>query len=311
MRDTMDWPSPAQPGTWLKCALHAHSTSSDGELPPEKLARHYEWAGFDVLAVTDHWLRTVPRYEGPLLLLPSTELNARVSGSEADVHVLGLGIGADPEPPAERYAGLAETAAWIRGQGGVAFLAHSYWSGVRASDFEDCEELAGLEIFNAGCELEAGSGVATVHWDEALARGRRLFGIATDDTHHPGYDSALAWVWARCTERTAEAVVEALRAGRFYSSTGPEIRALALEDGAVEVHTSAARSVTLLGGPTRGASVHAGRLGYRYGARVLEASDGGEITAARLERPRGARFGRLEVRDGRGGVAWTNPLWVS
>jgi hypothetical protein len=42
-------------GAWLRCALHAHTTQSDGELAPRHLARHYERAGYDVLAITDHW----------------------------------------------------------------------------------------------------------------------------------------------------------------------------------------------------------------------------------------------------------------
>ncbi len=46
------------PGLWLRCALHAHTTNSDGELAPDLLVRHYEWAGYDVLAITDHWVRT-------------------------------------------------------------------------------------------------------------------------------------------------------------------------------------------------------------------------------------------------------------
>ena len=45
-------------GIWLRCALHAHTTNSDGEMAPDMLVRHYEWAGYDVLAITDHWVRT-------------------------------------------------------------------------------------------------------------------------------------------------------------------------------------------------------------------------------------------------------------
>ena len=44
-----------RPGQWLRCALHAHSTVSDGDLSPRALARQYQTAGFDVLAITDHW----------------------------------------------------------------------------------------------------------------------------------------------------------------------------------------------------------------------------------------------------------------
>ena len=63
-------------GVWLRCALHAHTTNSDGEMSPDMLVRHYEWAGFDVLAITDHWVRTVERSTRKLLVIPSTELNA-------------------------------------------------------------------------------------------------------------------------------------------------------------------------------------------------------------------------------------------
>ena len=42
-------------GEWLKCQFHAHTTNSDGEATPEGLAEHYARAGFDVLAITDHW----------------------------------------------------------------------------------------------------------------------------------------------------------------------------------------------------------------------------------------------------------------
>ena len=48
----------AREGEWLRCALHAHSTRSDGELAPDALAAHYARAGYDVLAITDHWRRT-------------------------------------------------------------------------------------------------------------------------------------------------------------------------------------------------------------------------------------------------------------
>ena len=77
-------------GTWLRCALHAHSTNSDGELGPDLLVRHYEWAGFDVLATTDHWVRTDEPSTKRLLVIPSTELNA-VVGERDDAHVLALG----------------------------------------------------------------------------------------------------------------------------------------------------------------------------------------------------------------------------
>ena len=193
--------------------------------------------------------------------------------------------------------------------GGAPYIAHTYWSGLRASDFEACEGLLGLEIYNAGCELEVGRGLSSLHWDEALENGRLLYGIAADDSHHPGYDSALAWVWARCAHRSTEAVLAALKEGSFYSSTGPRIHGLEVTEEAVEIRCSPAQSVTLVAGRRKGARANAGRLGYPHRARILETNDRGEITAARLERPARAAYGRVEVEDSRARKAWTNPLW--
>ena len=65
------------PGSWLRCALHAHTTNSDGALPPDKLVSHDEWAGFDVLAITDHWVRTVEPSTDRLLVTPYGRLELR------------------------------------------------------------------------------------------------------------------------------------------------------------------------------------------------------------------------------------------
>jgi len=62
------------PGEWLRCALHTHSTVSDGTLSPEYLVMAYEEQGFDVVAITDHWrLTQVPSTER-VLTIPAAEL---------------------------------------------------------------------------------------------------------------------------------------------------------------------------------------------------------------------------------------------
>ena len=123
-------------GVWLRCALHAHTTNSDGEMSPDMLARHYQWAGFDVLAITDHWVRTVERSTRKLLVIPSTELNATCGAESEDAHVLALGVQADPVAPGDGFAPLPEVVAWIVENGGVPYLAHTYWSGLPVDGME-------------------------------------------------------------------------------------------------------------------------------------------------------------------------------
>jgi hypothetical protein len=296
-------------GVWLRCALHAHTTNSDGELSPDLLVRHYEWAGYDVLAITDHWVRTEVPSTRKLLVIPSTELNATCGPSGDDAHVLALGIQADPVPP-DSFAPLQEVVGWIGDHGGLPYLAHTYWSGLRTEHWESCAGLVGLEVWNTGCELEVGRGDSSIHWDEALEGGAALQGIATDDSHHPGYDSGFAWTMVRAAERSQEAVLDALRAGSFYSSTGPSIESLEVDGNAIVVRSSPAQSVTLVTARHRGARANAGRLGYPNASTILERDSAGLITACRLEKPPLAPFGRVVVSDTRACRAWTNPLWT-
>src|SRR5213593_3122874 len=298
----------AATGKWLRCALHAHTTRSDGELSPDELVSLYERAGFDVLAITDHWVRTEARSTDRLLVVPSSELSYLLPG-EADGHLLAFGIDEDPREFVRTGPDLAAAAAWVGEHGGVAYLAHPYWSGAPASGLKLSDGVAGLEVYNAGCELEVGRGLSTVHWDDLLERGGRYFGIATDDSHHADFDSGFAWVWAHVAERSQAAVLDALATGSFYSSAGPLVHELHLENGSVEVLCSPCQRVTLCTSPRRGSSVSAGRFGYRYGGEILCESDEGKITGARLDRPAGSPYGRIELVDSYGRKAWTNPLW--
>src|SRR5471032_357856 len=105
-----------QEGIWLRCALHAHTTNSDGELAPERLAAHYHRAGYAVLCITDHWVRT-DETSNEILVIPGIELNATLDVTESDAHVLALGVESDPVEPGRRFPNLQQTVDWIREHG--------------------------------------------------------------------------------------------------------------------------------------------------------------------------------------------------
>ncbi|MFN8224095.1 MAG: CehA/McbA family metallohydrolase [Gaiellales bacterium] len=299
-------------GSWLKCALHAHTTESDGEMPPASLVAHYGRLGFDVLALTDHWAIAGAPSTQQVLVLSGVELNCVMPGAR-DGHVLGLGLSATPDELralAGDYSSLEQSAAWIVAHGGLAFLAHPYWTGITPGTLELPANVHGIEIFNAGCELELARGLAAVHWDELLEAGRMCTALATDDSHHPGFDSGHAWTWVRAAERTSEAVLAAIAAGSFYGSAGPRLDSLVLEGATVHVSCSPSRAVTLVSSKSIGAAVNAGRHGYLNGGRIEAANDAGLIVAASLEVPPGASYARIEVTDATGMKAWSNPFRV-
>lgn len=299
-------------GRWLRCALHAHTTESDGEMPPASLVTHYGRAGFDVLALTDHWKLATSPSTDEVLVLPGVELNCVMPGAR-DGHVLGLGVTAtadDLRDLAGEYRSLEETAAWIDEHGGIAFLAHPYWTGITPGTLELPDNVLGIEIYNAGCELEIGRGLSAVHWDELLEMGRMCTALATDDSHHPGFDSGHAWTWVRATERTVEAVVAALGQGCFYGSAGPRLDDVRLDGGTVTVECSPCRAVTLVSSKSIGAAVNAGRHGYLHKGRILSTTDDGLVTGAALTVPPAASYARIEVTDTAGMKAWSNPFRV-
>jgi hypothetical protein len=290
-------------GDWLRCQLHAHTTNSDGEPTPEALVEHYARAGFDVLAITDHWHVTPFEHEG-ILVIGSAELSATVEGELEEADVLAYGIGELPESR-ERFPSIAEAAAWIVAHGGIAYLAHPYWSGLSEQHYLGAPDLKGIEVFNGGSEQQQGNGLSVVHWDAILATGRECHGIASDDSHYAGQDSRLAWTMVRAREPTREAVLEALRSGCFYASSGPEILDVRSGGDGVEVRCSPARSVILRSGRWDGCGVNADPLGMNWRGRVSERAADGSITAARLELPEFHGWGRVEVTDAAGGRAWS------
>ena len=115
----------------------------------------------------------------------------------------------------------------------------------------------------------------------------------------------------RAADRTQEAVLEALRSGSFYGSTGPSIDSVTVDDAAVAVECSPAASVTLVSSRARGARANAGRLGYPKDSEILAKDSSGLITSVRLSRPYDVPYVRIEVSDPAGRRAWTNPLWLS
>jgi predicted metal-dependent phosphoesterase TrpH len=300
-------------GAWFRCQLHAHTLHSDGEPTTPGLVEHYARAGYDVLAITDHWQITLhePGADGSsdIFLLPSSELSARIDGGlEADV--LAYGIDELPEPR-EEFASIVEAASWIVAQGGVAYLAHPYWSGLTADHYLGAPDLSGIEVYNGGSELLQGNGLSAVHWDDILQHGAPCLGIATDDSHYAGQDSRLGWTMLRAPERSRPAILDALRRGSFYGSTGAEIHGIEVHgDGHVDVRTSAARAVTLRSGRWDGCRVNAHPLEMHWRGSVVERAGDGAILAARFDPPEFERWGRVEVIGADGGLAWSNPFRV-
>ncbi|MBI3648922.1 MAG: PHP domain-containing protein [Actinobacteria bacterium] len=317
-------------GEWLRCSLHAHSSNTDGNLPPSSVAQHHEWSGYDVLSITDHvWPSdpcTVTRVASTdrLLIVPGAELSFDLGEPGMVGEILAFGVEELPADPGgsrdnwyvdekenyqlRTFADLSSAARSVNDQGGVVYVAHPYWSGLDPHVLIEAEGVAGLEVYNAACELETGRGDSSATWDAVLEAGKTAYALATDDSHYPLFDMAHAATWVRVKDRSVGSVLEALRTGMTYSSAGPVLKEVHRDGDAVEVACSPCRSIVLHAERERGSSVVAGRGGRRSG-RILETSEDGLILRAVVESEwPDLRYVRVTATDAYGRSAWTNPL---
>ena len=112
---------------WYKVGLHIHTTLSDGFLSPEDVATRYKNAGFDAIAITDHWVYHTEDEICGLKIISGCEYNLGGADTATDVmHIVGIGMKEEPclTPENSRQ----QVIDGIIKAGGKAILAHPAWS---------------------------------------------------------------------------------------------------------------------------------------------------------------------------------------
>lgn len=284
-------------GRWYRGNLHTHSTNSDGRKSPEDAVGWYRDHGYDFVALTDHRVLsdTSALATDSFITIPGMEMHGPDPWLGINYHIVGLGIRSFDRSNDEW--GPQEAIDRVNADGGLAILAHPYWLGQTAADMSELEGFVGMEVFNSICDRNVAKGLSAVQWDDFGDTVGITWGFASDDTHWAYGEKGRGWVMVRTTEFSQRGLLDAMRAGHFYSSTGPEIHEVQITPSQVQVHCSPARRVSLVTARASGSSQHA------EGGVLLE--------RATLDR-RGPpaypeRYLRVEVEDEAGRVAWTNP----
>lgn len=292
----MPWKSPFElPGHWYKGNLHTHTTQSDGRKSPEEVCAWYKIHGYDFIAITDHWVHTrgTVAANGDWLTLAGAELHG------PGYHMLSLGLRELPDATLD--VDPAALAAEVLRLGGLPFFAHPYWTGQPSASLCAAPGIVGIEAYNSVCDHLTGQGYARAQWDEALAAGARLWGLAVDDCHGYVNEEGFGFVMVRAQTFDEAAILSALRDGAFYASTGPiiaDLRMTTTEQGqpALLVRCSPCGYITFYG---------AGPTGRRFSA-----NSGEDISQAVIPITEGQIFLRVECEDQSGRIAWSNPLYV-
>ena len=178
--------------------LHMHSTASDGEEVPERLAERCRDAGLRTIALTDHnSLRHVVRMTGACAeagidVIPACEISADWRGREH--HCLAYFVPLDDPVFAERIervrqSDLARSRRWV--ENAVADGVGVSWDSVVEEVGEDrvppFAYLARVLAASGDPRLGGRGGM----WGEWFAPGKPW---ATDDPWRPSLPEAIAWV---------------------------------------------------------------------------------------------------------------------
>jgi hypothetical protein len=317
--------SPFMPeGQWYKGNLHTHSTLSDGHYTIPELMDAYGGRGYQFLGLTEHnQFVTGKEFERDgFLLLPGVEYNMRQD--EADYRAIHMNVfpGTDamlaaarrplyrdreqlvPRPFSGRRYDLIQDYIDEAGERGcVVMFNHPHWSLTELDDILPLRNLFAVEVYNHSGQHMENLGDSDVTWESLLRAGRRLWATATDDNHNRTpfdsleNDSFGGWVVVKARGLTRDAIMEALIAGSFYASCGPEIRRFDLIGDEVFFECSAVQRISLMGD------------GRQYQTDVCELGKNGLLTFhKRLQGTE--RFIRVECADAWGRYAWTNPIFL-
>jgi len=222
---------------WLKGQLHIHTTNSDGEDTPYEVIKDYKKRGYDFIAFTDH--NVIPKKED----LKNDNNIIVFSGIEySDPHIGCIEV----KKELERDLMVPENIYEAKKCCEFSIFNHPNWHIHHWPIFKmlkNCQ-LNALEIYNAVCEWLPGPAESSDKWDRLLSSGYRIFGVASDDAHKKEHRD-FAWVMVNSKKRKTS-ILNALKKGCFYSSTGVYIKDIFLDKNILNVESENACEIIFI-----------------------------------------------------------------
>ncbi len=148
-----------------------------------------------------------------------------------------------------------------KGSGFIVAYNHPTWSLENACDYLEYNGLFAVEIYNHSAYCDVGFTDEHV-LDDFWRAGKPVLCTCADDAHRilpddEKCDAFGGWVQIAANQLTYKDIMHSLQAGDFYSSCGPEIRSLIIEDDVVKIECSDCVAANLITRGRRTACVHA------------------------------------------------------
>jgi len=131
--------------------------------------------------------------------------------------------------------------------GGIPILNHPQDPVISAADFIATKGLNHLEIVNGG-RLEDTPANEKL-WDTILSSpdGRLVYAVAADDNHYNEQNVGRGWIMVKAPGLTKEDILDNIRTGNFYASTGVMFNDLKLTKKRISVDTENGDTIKFIG----------------------------------------------------------------
>lgn len=260
----------------------------------------YKSNGYDFIAITDHWVffKREDIDINDFLVIPGEKIDLGKTYLGASIHIVALNIFREiSDKTLTPQQGIDE----INNQGGLAIIAHPYWSSLTLEDLLSLKNYIGIEIYNTTCDVITDKGYSYIHWDLLLDAGKYVYGFAVDDSHwnlsptnEP--DVLKGWIMVKAGNLKSDSIIDSIKNGLFYSTCGPIIKNVEIESNKIYVETSPVKYISF--------------IGSKYRSRRIMSLRGGKITSAEYNIRGSEKYIRIQCIDLDGRMAWTNPIII-
>jgi hypothetical protein len=122
-----------------------------------------------------------------------------------------------------------------------------YLKGIEAGDPRCSYGYGVLLKYGYGVEKNEKEGLMLIEnaFDDILRSGKKVRCIAADDMHSLKHGFG-GWVCINADQLEYKTVMDALKKGDFYASTGPQIFSLVQENDVVKIRTSPCRQIAII-----------------------------------------------------------------
>jgi len=188
-----------------------------------------------------------------------------------------------------------------RDNGFFVIYSHPAWSSEEKEQYCNYHGMHAMEIVNYGCLVEGYTEYNDKEYDQMLRNGEEIYCVAVDDNHNyppmdsRAYDAFGGFTMIKAEKLGYKEITNALLAGDFYASQGPEIKELWIEDNMLFVKCSSADRIVLNTG------IRLAQTKYKEDEPLTEAS---------FEIKPGYKYFRITVIDEKGLHANTNAYFV-